>query len=145
MPNVTWTELSERINRLKPGAPGKWGKMQLGQMLVHCRIQLETGYGEFAAARRDNFLARTLMKWMVFSMPFPKGKAETHPEWNVQKRGLSVRSEAEEVKALSEAAKRFAQGGFKPAPHPVLGPMDLPAWDALMRKHLDYHLKQFGG
>jgi hypothetical protein len=53
----------------------------------------------------------------------------------------------DEKKNLIVLVQRFAQagpGGISHEPHPFFGKLTTQEWDALMWKHLDHHLKQFG-
>jgi hypothetical protein len=145
MQNNEWSELEQRIRAVKPGAAAVWGKMAVAEMLVHCRLPLECGLGEYSTARNDkNSLKNTVMRWMVFNTPWIKGHTPTAPDFKVMEKKMPVRSTEEERGALADTLGRFIKGGFVPKPHPVLGPMDLAQWGTLMKKHLDYHLKQFG-
>jgi hypothetical protein len=144
MQDTEWMALTRRVQGLGEGTGSVWGKMSPAQMLVHCRLQLECGLGRYPVTRGDNFFTRSVMKWMLFALPWPKGKAETHPDFKVLERKLPVRSLSEEKAALAEVMDQFGKGGFTIFPHPVLGPMDWPTWVKFQKKHLDHHLRQFG-
>ena len=39
-------EIIDRINRLTPQTPARWGKMNVSQMITHCQQPLKVAYGE---------------------------------------------------------------------------------------------------
>lgn len=119
--------------------------MNLAQMLVHCRIPMETGLGLREVGKPSaNFATRWLLFPLLMNLPWPKGKAQTHPEFNVVKAALPVRSVAEEASDLAEKMKAFMEGNFKPRKHAIFGDLSLSQWTDLQRKHLDHHFRQFG-
>ena len=141
----TFPELSERLGKLDPNAKALWGKMNLAQMLVHCRIPMETGLGLREVEKPSaNFATRWLLFPLLMNLPWPKGKAQTHPEFNVVKADLPVRSVAEEASDLAGKMKTFMEGNFKPRKHAIFGELSLSQWADLQRKHLDHHFRQFG-
>jgi Protein of unknown function (DUF1569) len=140
----TLPELAQRLDRIDLNAKALWGKMDLAQMLVHCRMPMESGLGERQVKRVDNFFLRSVIFPLLMRIPWPKGRAQTHPEFNVVKLDLPVRSVAEEATALAGKLKIFITGGFDPKPHPIFGELSRDNWFKLQRKHLDHHFRQFG-
>jgi hypothetical protein len=140
----TLPELAQRLDRIDPGAKALWGKMNLAQMLVHCRMPMESGLGERQVKRVDNFMLRYVVFPLLMRLPWPKGKAQTHDDFKVVELNLPVRSVAEEATALSGKMKLLIAGGFNPKPHPIFGELNLQNWLKLQRKHLDHHFRQFG-
>jgi hypothetical protein len=45
------TELTERIERLRPDSPPLWGKMTAPQAMAHCAVTLEWAVGDTRAKR----------------------------------------------------------------------------------------------
>ena len=140
----TLPELAERLDRLNHDAKAQWGKMNLAQMLVHCRMPIENALGERKVKPVDNFLTRSVLFPILMRVPWPKGKSPTHPEFNVVKMNLPVRSVAEEAAALAGKLKIVVAGGFEPKPHAIFGALTMKNWIGLQRKHLDHHFRQFG-
>lgn len=141
----TLDQMVERLNRLTPEAQRQWGKMNLPQMLLHCRLPLESALNQKTFKRVDNVLTRLLIRPMVLKMPWPRGKAQTHPEFRTVELDMPVRSVGEEKAALAAALKAYMAGGFEPPPHPIFGPMTMEQWNLLQRRHMDHHFRQFGG
>ncbi|MDB5051260.1 MAG: hypothetical protein JWO30_4331 [Fibrobacteres bacterium] len=144
MESPTLPQLTDRLNRLDPNAKALWGKMNLAQMLVHCRMPLEAGMGERTVTLKGNFFMRRVVFPLLMKLPWPKGKAETHVEFNVLKMSLPVRSVQEEAAALAGKLKAFLTGGFQLKDHPLFGDLSMAQWLQLQRKHLDHHFRQFG-
>ena len=144
MTATDWSELTERISALKPGLKGKWGKMNFAEMLVHCRLGLETALGEYKTKPGHNFFTRNIVKNIVFNVPWPKGKAPTPPDLDVQKNGVKTRSEEEELSALKQAFEKFKASRFDSNEHPFFGRLNFKEWVHLQKKHFNHHLMQFG-
>src|SRR5688572_33331103 len=73
-------ELSDRILRLTPEAPARWGRMTASQMVVHLSDCLLMAFGELAVSPKKLPLRYTPIKqFVIYLMPFPKG-APTAPE-----------------------------------------------------------------
>jgi len=133
---------AERIRKIDPRAPARFGKMTATQMVVHCRLQFEATWGPAPAP--VGLMARTVMKFMVLKGPWPQGKTPTYPEWDMASNGLRIGNFADEVEALATAAQRFFAGGYTRAASPVIGKLSDEEWLVLHRRHLDRHLSQFG-
>jgi hypothetical protein len=138
------TDLSQRLDRMNPEAKALWGKMSLAQMLTHCRLALEAGLGDYKLTPMGNFLKRWLMFPLMIRLPWPQGKAPTHPELNMVDRGLPFRSVAEEAADLKARLAVWQQGKFGHVEHSIFGKLSKPGWDVLQRRHLDHHFRQFG-
>jgi hypothetical protein len=140
----TLSQLAQRLERLDSNAKALWGKMNLAQMLVHCRIPLEAGLGERSVTLKGTFFTRRILFPILMKIPWPKGKAQTHTEFNVVSMNLPVRSVQEEAAALAAKVKAFLAGGFSPKTHPIFGELSMAQWLYLQRRHLDHHFRQFG-
>jgi hypothetical protein len=71
--------LRRRVQSLTPASRRQWGKMSVGQMLFHVNLVLAESLGEYTAARSVRGLPKVLVRWMVISVPWPKG-APTRPD-----------------------------------------------------------------
>jgi hypothetical protein len=140
----TLSDLALRLDRLDPEAKALWGKMNLAQMLLHCRMPLEAGLGERELKMQGNFFTRWLLFPILIRVPWPKGKAQTHPGLNVVSLNAPVRTVAEEAAALKERLAIWREGHFGHWEHPIFGRISKPGWDLLQRRHLDHHFRQFG-
>ena len=113
-------------------------------MLAHVQPPFKVAFGELK-------LKRTLIGFLFGGMA--KKKLTTDEPW---KRNLPTdkhfivadhRNVDEEKKNLVALVQRFGHAGpsgISKEPHPFFGHMTTQEWEALMWKHLDHHLKQFG-
>lgn len=135
------TDLLDRLRRLTPEQPPKWGRLDAPRMLCHVADQLRVALGEIPGTFTGNPLTRTLLKWLVIYAPIspPPGKVETAPEM------LTTRpaSWPDDLRAAETLLERVGRGEAR-AVHPAFGPLGPAAWGRLSFKHLDHHLRQFG-
>lgn len=134
----------ERIARLTPESKALWGRMHVDQMLAHCQQPLRVAVGELK-------LKRSLIGVLIG--PMAKKKLTTDKPWDrdmpTDRNFVIVdrRKFDDERRKLTELVRRFSAGGaesLSKAPHPFFGKLTTAEWDALMRNHLDHHLRQFG-
>jgi hypothetical protein len=137
--------IANRLEALPPAAVRQWGKMDAAQMLAHCSAALEVGTGE--RPRKQMLIGKILgpfvRKSMLGDKPFSKG-SPTDPTFVVG----DSRDFAREKERLVELVERFCQAGPAAAGrqmHSFVGRLSGDEWGALMYKHLDHHLRQFGG
>lgn len=136
--------LVARIRALRPEQGPQWGTMNSAQMLAHCRVPLESACSDTPMKRSflGLLLGRLVKNSAVGPKPFKQG-LPTDTRFLVE----TPEGFGEERDALVQALETFGQRG--PAPlegsvHPFFGRLTPEEWDALMVKHLDHHLRQFG-
>jgi hypothetical protein len=133
-----------RIEGLSPESERRWGTMRVEQMLVHSTDQLRLAFGEIPCRPRKTVFGRfPLRQLLIYVLPWPKG-APTLPEL----RDPPPREEWDAAKeSLLASIDRFVALGPNHAwePHPAFGKLSGRAWGVLAYRHLDHHLKQFGG
>lgn len=134
-----------RIERLRADSPRKWGKMSLPQVLAHCQPPLRVAIGELPLKRSviGLLFGRMAKKKLLAPEPWKPGMP-TAPEFKV----TDQRDFAREKQALLALVQRFGQGGpagVSKLPHPFFGALTVEEWQALQWRHLDHHLRQFGG
>lgn len=134
--------LVARVDRLRPDSTRQWGKMSVDQMLHHLNAGLEMTLGRLPAQRKAVGIPRPLLKFLVFNLPWPKGKAPTAPEL-IAAGTYDFESERARLKSL------MLEVGAKPmaglwVDHPAFGPLTGRECSLLQRKHIDHHLRQFG-
>ena len=135
-----------RLARLQPGAKAQWGKMTVAQALAHMATSLEDSLGDSRPPRM--FVGRLfgrLAKRATLTDDKPlKRNTPTAPT-------LTIRDERDferERQRLDRLIQRFADGGEAACtthPHTFFGEMTPRDWAVLQYKHLDHHLRQFGG
>lgn len=138
------TKIIARINELGSYSTPEWGKMDVAQMLTHCKKFFTTAYGGGEAS--DSWTAKLLgsnsKDYIINNMAGFKKNLETSPQFRVQ--GTCNFDEAKkELLALLERIAREGPAGLGNAAHPFFGPLTAEEWGILMWKHLDHHLKQF--
>ena len=137
-------ELVRRLENLPADAPRAWGKMTAPQMLAHCRRAMEVALGTRKLKRAligRLFGGMAKRKYVMSPKPFPHG-SPTDPNFLVPDANDFEREKA----GLVELVRRLSDpSALTTDPHPFFGPMTPAEWDQLMVKHLDHHLRQFGG
>jgi hypothetical protein len=138
------TELTERIERLRPDTSRLWGKMTAPQAMAHCAIAMEWAVGDTCPPRM--MIGRViggLARRKVVSNDDPMARnTPTSPDLRI----TGERDLAAERPRLIRLIQRFSSGG--PAacttnPHTFFGRMSPDEWAILMYKHVDHHLRQF--
>ena len=142
---ATLNRVKERIALLRPDSRRQWGKMNPAQAVAHCAQAMEWAVGDVCPPRM--FVGRLIgglikSKVLVESEPMRKNSPTAKTLVIADERDLAT-----EQKRLCGLIDRFAAAG--PArctthPHSFFGPLTPDEWAALMYKHLDHHLRQFG-
>jgi DinB superfamily len=134
-----------RINALTPSSQPVWGKMTVAQMLAHCCVTYEMVYTDIHPRPNPimRWVLRTLVKGRVMdATPYAQG-TPTAPAFRI----TDSREFAAERERLIAYLQRVAAEGrakFEGRESLSFGPLTAAEWNALMSKHLDHHLRQFG-
>lgn len=133
-----------RIRALSVHSSPQWGRMNVAQMLDHCKIVLQSALGEVKLKRVwiGLLIGKTFKKQILGTQGFGKNIPTLKEAKISDKREFE--SEQEQVIALLQ---RFASGGIQVLTtrvHPFFGKMSPEEWDVFEAKHLDHHLRQFG-
>jgi hypothetical protein len=134
-----------RIEALRPDAVRQWGKMTAAQMLAHCAIAVEAANGE--RPMKQIFLGKLLGPFVRKTMLGPKPYSRGAPTGRLLV-VADARDFATEQSRLLAALRRLRAIGPDAAaqhPHGFLGRMTGEDWGRAQWKHLDHHLRQFGG
>jgi hypothetical protein len=138
-------EVISRIDGLQPAAQRQWGKMDAAQMLAHCSAALDMAAGRLNPPRV--FIGRLIGPLFrpIYSNDKPFSRSNpTDPKLVVADRRDFLR----EQEQLRLKIRQFHEGGEVQCtrnPHPFFGVMTPLEWSTGMYKHLDHHLRQFGG
>jgi len=138
-------KIIDRINALTTGSKPQWGKMNVEQMLAHCRMPLTAAHGDvkmkrgligilFGGIAKKQLITEN--KPFKQNLPTDKNFIVADPE-NFEK----------EKQQLLERIQLFYQkgpDGITKQAHSFFGKMTPQEWDKLQWKHLDHHLRQFG-
>jgi hypothetical protein len=111
--------------------------MTVDQMLWHINVSLAEAAGEYAPARMRVPIPRSLLRWLLLNVPWPKG-SRTRPDMEV--RGQRYDFNAEQARALRLVDSMTAAWPDSAS----LGAMRGKHWSRLEAKHLEHHLTQFG-
>jgi hypothetical protein len=140
----TYNEITGRLNKLAPGTPGLWGKMNVSQMMAHCTQAFKVPLSDKPMPR---MLMGKLIGWMVKPKLYnekPWGKnLPTAPNFIIK----DERDFTKEKQVLTDHINQFhsmGPTGVGKYPHPMFGKFTPEQWGMSMYKHLDHHLKQFG-
>lgn len=133
-----------RINNLTSESQPLWGKMSVDQMLHHCKLATDVAFGN--QDLKINFLMKLLGKMLKKKVFYGGDMGKNSP--TAKEFIITEHFDLEKVKSeLIANFSRFAFEGtssIKLMDHPFWGKMTYEDWDALMWKHTDHHLRQFG-
>ena len=143
---ATLKEVKDRIAQLSPDSQRRWGTMNPAQALAHCSAGMEWAVGDRIPPR---MLLGRIMGWIV--KPLALRNDEPMRRNSPTTKDLIVQDERDfgtEQQRLCALIDRFAAAGPNGCtrhPHSFFGRLTPEEWAALMYKHLDHHLRQFGG
>jgi hypothetical protein len=135
-------EIINRINTLTPKHTGKWGKMDVGQMLAHCQKPLEIALTDPKPSRV--LLGRIIgpfAKEGVFGPKPYKRDGYTPPPFKITTPQEFQPNKEKLLALIGRYPNEMPKVGLV---HPFFGAMPLEQWGEGAYKHLDYHLGQFG-
>jgi hypothetical protein len=136
--------LTERIERITPDQPRRWGRMTAHQMTVHLVQVAEAALGQHDFAIPPQ-TPRRVIKLVALYLPVPWPRnlqtgadlaaTKVIPEAFAADRRRAITTLAD---LASATPGRLAQR------HPVFGPMTHGDWHRWAFLHVDHHLRQFG-
>lgn len=141
---TVFQEITARLNNLSPQSERRWGKMNVSQMLAHCKEAFRVPLSEKQMKRMFiGYLLGPLMKSKLYNEK-PWGRnLPTSPNFLIR----DERDFYKEKNELLELINQFhskGPGGVGKYPHPFFGRYTPEQWGKSMWKHLDHHLRQFG-
>ena len=141
---TTYEEITQRINTLTPESQRQWGKMNVAQMLAHCKEA-------FKVPLSDKKMPRSILGLLVGWMIKPKLYNETPWKKNLPTApNFIIKDERDfekEKQELTNLINLFYNGGPGKVgrfPHPMFGTFTSEQWGMAMYKHVDHHMLQFG-
>jgi len=143
-PEVT-ADFIERINKLSPSTKGKWGTMNVSQMLAHLNVSYDYIYSEKYPKPKGfkKFILKKLVKPIVVGDKGYKENSRTAPDFVI----TDEREFEAEKKKLIDAMNKTQQLGenhFDGKESHSFGALNSKEWNNMFVKHLEHHLKQFG-
>ena len=136
------SQIESRLKALRPDAQRKWGTMTAPQMLWHVNQFLGFALGDTIPEKQKMPMPLLLMRFFVLYTPWPKG-APTHPQ-AVARSEHDVEKERANCLALIDRIVSRPVDGPWPEDR-IFGIKSGKSISRLQAKHLDHHLKQFGG
>ena len=135
----------DRINKLAPESPGKWGKMTVDQMLAHCNVTYEMVY-EPQKHKSPGAIARFILKKFVKSkvtneIPY-KQNLPTSPMF-VIKSEKDFDLEKKRLIGFIQKTQQLGQEAFEGKASFSFGTLKSQEWNNMFAKHLNHHLEQF--
>jgi hypothetical protein len=135
--------LLERIDQLQPDAKPQFGEFTAPRMVCHLIDSLRVASGEKAAASKNSGMDNPILRWLiVYYMPWPKGKVKTVPEM-LSTTPTEFKADVSTLRELMRGAAQRGPDG-KWGRHPAFGDVPGKMYGALIYRHTDHHLKQFG-
>jgi len=139
-----YNEVLERMGRLTHHSERNWGKMEVAQMLAHCKEAFRVPLSEKPMKRSViGILVGWAVKHQLYNDKPWKHNLPTAPSFVIKDK----RSFDTEKAALQELIHHFYNKGPEKVglyPHPMFGAFTKDQWGWAMYKHLDHHLRQFG-
>ena len=138
----------DRLARLGPDTPRRWGSLTPGEMLCHLGDAQD-----WALGRREipgpppRGKPSVVVKWYALRVPLP------WPKGVATRRGVNPRKEGTRPVVFESDRARVVDGlrglaaapaGSFPATHFMFGEMTRRDWQRWAFKHVDHHLRQFG-
>lgn len=136
--------LAARMERIPPDRAPLWGRLTAPKMLCHVSDSLRAALGELPVTSKGKaFFANPAVRWLlIHALPWPKGKTQTAPEM-LTAQPTEWAADLATFRELLERAGTRDPGGTWPE-HPLFGDLSGRTWGALMHRHVDHHLRQFG-
>src|SRR4051794_38285704 len=137
-------EILNRLEKLQAGTKPLWGKMNVSQMLAHCKMPLEVALGkkESKKSLMGVIFGKIGKRQMLKPEPFKKNLPTDSrfiikytPDFSKEKQELISLIKQFSLADSNEIAARA---------HPFFGKKNAEEWGWLQYKHLDHHLRQFG-
>ena len=134
-------EIIARINKLTPQTQRLWGKMNVAQMLAHCRMPMGVAEGTHKLSRTFiGIIFGPIAKKMLYNdKPF-KRNLPTDKSFVMK----ASKDFEKEKQGLITMINNFSEQNMVDEPHPFFGKLTKEQWSKGMYKHLDHHLQQFG-
>ena len=138
-------QMVDRINKISPDTKALWGKMNVAQMLAHCQEPLLVALGEkhLNGGLMALLFGKMAKKQLIREAEFKKN-LPTAPGFKV-KVEKNFSEEKNKLIALLQRYGKTDPEEITKNPHPFFGKLTVDEWNTLQYKHLDHHLRQFGG
>ncbi len=142
---ANYDELVRRIDALQPGAARQWGKMTASQMLEHTAraVDMATGKMPRQQAMLGKMIGWIFKKDFLGEKPYPKS-SPTAPDFIIAHDPDFAASKAR-LKSVLRELHDLGERGVDGHVHGFFGRLTGAQWGVTQYKHVDHHLRQFGG
>ena len=143
----TLGSLIDRLKRLQPDSPRRWGTLTPGEMLCHLADAHDSVLGtRVPPGPASTGKPRPLMKWFALSVPLPWPKGiQTRPGVDPKLDGTHPGEFEQDRERTISGLKQIvetAPASLTPV-HIIFGPMSASDWYRWGYLHVDHHLRQF--
>lgn len=141
----TTAQVKDRIARLRPDSERQWGKMGPAQAMAHCALAMEWAVGDVRPPRMFiGGIVGRLIKSKVLAESEPMRRNAPTAKTLVIANDCDLPAEQKRLCGLIDRFAAAGPAGCTTQPHSFFGRLTPEEWAALMYKHLDHHLRQFG-
>ena len=139
------SDVKARLERLRPDSARQWGRMSPAQALAHCAASMEWAVGDTRPPRMlVGRLIGRLVKSKAIGDEAPLRRNSPTAKDLVVADDRDLREERQRLCGLMDRFVAGGPSGCTTHPHSFFGRLTPQEWAALMYKHLDHHLRQFG-
>jgi hypothetical protein len=142
--NTAYNEISHRLQQLTPQAQRQWGKMDVAQMLAHCKEAFYVPLATKPLKPGPLFvrLLSSLFKSSLYNDKPWKKNLPTAPNFIIKDQ-RNFETEKQELAELIDKFYTLGPDKVGNYPHPIFGTFTKLQWGQAMYKHLDHHFTQF--
>jgi len=135
-------QLIDRIENLNKNSAALWGKMNLYQMLKHCRIyeEMMLGKNKYQRVFLGRLFGKMALKEFTQDESPIKQKTPTLSQLKVKEKSGDIESERKKWVAL---LNEYANPPKHEIVHSFFGKLSHEQVGQLVYKHTDHHLRQF--
>ena len=136
--------IADRAQRVTADAKPGWGKMNASAMMAHINDSLRMALGDLPVKSKNLPLRyKPIRTLFIYYLPMPKG-APTAPELIARCPQRRAGRREEGVRGTDEALRGRDSRRPTLGEHPAFGDLSYDEYGALIAKHTDHHLRQFG-
>jgi Protein of unknown function (DUF1569) len=141
---TAYNEIITRMNQLTPSNEKLWGKMNVAQMLAHCKEAFKVPLSEKPLKRLlIGYIFGGIAKKQLYSDKPWKQNLPTAPNFKITNE-RDFNTEKQELQKLIEQFYTLGPDKTGKYLHPFFGRLTKEQWGIGMYKHVDHHLQQFG-
>ena len=128
---------------MQPGQSGKWGKLNVTEMLLHCNLSNKFILEGDAEYIKPGFKQRMIRSLVLYVLPrIPKNNPA--PARTVTKGVQDIEFGQQKAVFIATIKKFPIRGRPFASIHPRMGYLSTKQWGKIAWMHMDHHLRQFG-